>query len=225
MKLSVVLLAISLLVAILPGCSNKRDTVEDIDYKSPGYFWWGDSEGTNYFREDDGNRYYSTHYSTDYPKGLIGTNYRAADSLIKDTHTDKMHLNSPVLITSFVNIDDVQHSSTFGRIIAEQIGSRIAQQGYKVIEMKMRTDNIFVRGNTFRGDEGEFMLSRELRDISLKHDAQAVIVGTYAESQRRVYVTAKLVRTNDSVILTSYDYELPVGPDTKRMLRTRNRQF
>lgn len=222
MKLLMVLLLATVTVS---GCSNKRDTVEDIDYQNPGHWWWGDSEGTNYFREDDGNRYYSTHYSTDYPKGLIGTNYRAADSLIKDSRTDKLYLSSPVLITSFVNIDDVQHSSTFGRIIAEQIGSRIAQQGYKVIEMKMRTDNIFIRGNTFRGDEGEFMLSRELRDISLKHNAQVVVVGTYAESQRRVYVTAKLVRTSDSVILTSYDYELPVGPDTKRMLRTRNRQF
>ncbi len=153
---------------------------------------------------------------------LVRASYKAADYLLKGAkdimtlqpRKNGVYPKQPILVTSFVNIDNLQQSSTFGRVIGEQIGSRIAQQGYKVIEMKMRTSNIFVQRQT-----GELVLSRELREISLQHDAYAVVVGTYGESKESVYVTAKLIRAKDSVILSSYDYWLPVGPDTKQMLR------
>jgi len=155
-------------------------------------------------------------------KDLVKSSYVAADYLlkgIKDIHNLKPRQNGvysrqPILVASFVNIDNLQQSSTFGRMVAEQIGSRIAQRGYKVIEMKLRTSTVFVQKQT-----GELLLSRELREISLQHDAYAVVVGTYGASKEIVYVTAKLVRTEDSVILSSYDYRLPVGADTKQMLR------
>jgi TolB-like protein len=155
---------------------------------------------------------------------LVKASYKAADKLLDGVEDfyflkpDKqgIYAKQPLLVSSFVNIDNLQQSSTFGRVIAEQIGSRFAQHGYKIIEMKMRTGSIFVQEKT-----GELVLSRQLREISFQHDAYAVVVGTYGESKESVYVTAKLVRAKDSVILSSYDYWLPVGPDTKQMLRKR----
>ena len=156
---------------------------------------------------------------------LVSASYKAADALLKGVKdipilTPKqngVYSRQPILVSSFVNIDDLTQSSTFGRVVAEQIGSRIAQHGYKVIEMKMRTGSIFVKAQT-----GELVLSRELREISFQHDAYAVVVGTYGASKGTVYLTAKLVRAKDSVILSSYDDRLPVGPDTKQMLRKKN---
>lgn len=157
-------------------------------------------------------------------QNLVKASYVAADMLLKGVkdirhlqpRSNGIYTKQPVLVASFVNIDNLQESSTFGRMIAEQIGSRIAQRGYKVIELKLRTNTIFVQKQT-----GELLLSRKLREISLQHDAYAVVVGTYAASKESVYVTAKLIRSEDSVILSSYDYRLPVGPDTKQMLRKR----
>lgn len=156
---------------------------------------------------------------------LVHTSYIATDKLLKGVkdipafkpRQNGVYTKQPILVTSFVNIDNVKQSSTFGRMIAEQIGSRIAQHGHKVIEMKMRTGSIFVQEQT-----GELLLSRRLREISVQHDAYAVVVGTYGVSKETVYVTAKLVRAEDSVILSSYDYSLPVGPDTKKMLQKRH---
>lgn len=154
---------------------------------------------------------------------LVSASYKAADELLEsaqelqrleEPQKEGFYTRQPILITSFVNIDNLQQSSTFGRVVAEQVGSRIAQHGYKVIEMKMRTGSIFVQEQT-----GELVLSRELREISFQHDAYAVVVGTYAGGKESVYVTAKLVRAKDSVVLSSYDYRLPVGADTKQMLR------
>ncbi|EDN66825.1 conserved hypothetical protein [Beggiatoa sp. PS] len=153
---------------------------------------------------------------------LVRSSYKAADKLLDgiedieflQPREDGFDAKQSILVTSFVNIDNLQESSTFGRIVAEQIGSRIAQYGYKMIEMKMRTGSIFVQEQT-----GELILSRQLQEISFQHDAFAIAVGTYGVSKESVYVTAKLVRAKDSVILSSYDYWLPVGPDTKQMLR------
>ena len=154
-------------------------------------------------------------------QNLVPASYKAADALLKgvkdipnlEPRRDGVYTRQPILVASFVNIDNLQESSTFGRVTAEQIGSRIAQRGYKVIEIKMRTGSLFVQER-----KGELLLSRELREISYQHDAYAVVVGTYGASKQSVYVTAKLVRAKDSVILSSYDYRLPVGADTKQML-------
>ncbi len=162
-------------------------------------------------------------FSKDY--NLITTSYKATDKLlkgVKDIHhleprSNGSYTKQPILVTSFVSIDNVQQSSTLGRVIGEQIGSRLAQRGYKVIEMKMRTSNVFVQERT-----GELLLSRELREISFQHDAYAVVVGTYGAGKESIYVTAKLIRAKDSVILSSYDYYMPIGPDTKRMLQKKH---
>lgn len=157
-------------------------------------------------------------------RDLVRTSYKSVDMLLKGVKTvpalrpnpkrNGVYINPPILVASFVNIDNVQKSSTFGRVIAEQMASRLSQKGYKVIEMKMRSDSIFIQEQT-----GELMLSRELRQISHKHNAYAVLVGTYGASKYVVYLTAKLIRTKDNVILNAYDYSLPVGPDTRKMLK------
>jgi hypothetical protein len=51
------------------------------------------------------------------------------------------------------------------------------------------------------------------------HNADAVIVGTYAMGVEHVYVTAKIVRTSDAVVLAADSFELALGPDTRRMLQ------
>ena len=102
-------------------------------------------------------------------------------------------------------------------MMAEQMTTRMTRHGYTVIEMKLR-DAIFIREGM-----GEFMLSRELQDISRQHDAQAVVVGTYAVGSNTIYVTARIVRATDGVILSSHDYHLPIGPNTRHLLRTQRR--
>lgn len=151
---------------------------------------------------------------------LVKASYEAGDALVKEAayytqaHTKKGGLmpSKPILVASLVNVDDMQTSSTFGRIVSEQIGSRVAQNGYRVIEMKLR-DSVFIQEH-----RGELLLSREIIDLSKAHDAHVVIVGTYAASKRVVYVSVKMVSTADNSILSSFDYSVPVGADTRQLL-------
>lgn len=137
---------------------------------------------------------------------LIDESYKAAEKLMRKSAQFYIDQDKPILVASLVNIDNVQHSSTLGRLIAEQIKSRVAQLGYKVIEVKLR-DSVFVQKRN-----GELLLSREILDITQIHDAHAVIVGTYGmiREAQKTYVNTQLIRARDNVILSSYDFTLPM---------------
>ena len=145
---------------------------------------------------------------------LLESSYAAADSLGRGLRFRGLSLDEPILAASFVNIDDLTKSSTLGRIVSEQIASRLAQHGFKMIEVKLRQESVFIKEG-----KGEFLLSREVLSLGATRGAHAVLVGTYAVSTNFIFISARVVRTEDSSVVTGYDYELPNDATTRSMLR------
>jgi TolB-like protein len=123
--------------------------------------------------------------------------------------------NAPFIVATLVNIDQLEQSSTLGRLISEQVASRMTQMGYGVLELKVR-NGIYMKRN-----EGELLLTREIKEVATTHNAQAVIVGTYAESSALVYVNLKIVNPATSVVLAAYDYALPLDKQIQSLIRKR----
>ncbi|MDD3326924.1 MAG: FlgO family outer membrane protein [Zoogloea sp.] len=123
--------------------------------------------------------------------------------------------NAPFIVATLVNIDQLEQSSTLGRLISEQVASRMTQMGYGVLELKVR-NGIYMKRN-----EGELLLTREIKEVATTHNAQAVIVGTYAESSTLVYVNLKIVNPATSVVLAAYDYALPLDKQIQSLIRKR----
>lgn len=142
---------------------------------------------------------------------LVDANYGAADALLTRAPWLKDR-REPLLAATFVDINNLETSSGLGRVVGEQIGSRFAQQGFTVVEIKMR-NNIFVKEGA-----GEFVLSRSVKEISQSQNAAAVIAGTYAVGRQSVFVNARLIRATDNLVLAAYDYVLPLGPDAKALV-------
>lgn len=67
------------------------------------------------------------------------------------------------------------------------------------------------------------MLSREIKDISQNHKAQAVVVGTYADSSSAVYVSAKIVSLANNSTMAAFDYVIPGNIDIRYLLRSGTR--
>jgi len=145
------------------------------------------------------NKYYS-----------INHNHEAAQQLVN--HAKNRLSREPLIAASFVNINNLTESSALGRSISQQFATVFTTNGYQVFELLLRKD-IYVKQ-----DSGEFMLSRELKDISHTHHAQAVIVGTYAIGKTRVYVTAKVINADSGVVISAHDYSLPIDKDTNALL-------
>lgn len=59
----------------------------------------------------------------------------------------------------------------------------MVQRGLRVTEVKLRDVLVLHR------EQGELLLSREVREVSQAQNAQAVVVGTYAVSASVVYIS------------------------------------
>lgn len=138
-------------------------------------------------------------------------NYTAVDKLVTTTLVP-IDKNVPMLIATVVNIDSLNRSSRFGRLISEQVASRLTQSGYNVVEMKLR-NNVYIQEGA-----GELLLSRDVRDLSKNYNAQVVVVGNYAVAAGYVYLTLKAVTVADNRIVGAVNYLLPLTENNKTLL-------
>ena len=143
---------------------------------------------------------------------VIAANHHAADMLLQGAPLDREHA---VLVATLVNVDRLDESSRLGRIFSEQIAGRLVQRGLSVTELKMRESVAMQR------EQGELLLSRELRDVSRAHDAQAVVVGTYAVSSTILYVSIKLVKPDGNLVVAAHNYAVPMDDNVRALLAGR----
>lgn len=155
-------------------------------------------------------------YSSVANSPFITNNYRAADALITQLG-NRVSNNQPIIVATIVNIDALSNSSTFGRLVSEQISARFSQQKYSMVELKFRGD-VYMKQ-----DQGELLLTREIKSVAQSQNAQAVIVGTYAESGDTVYVNLKVIQPNTNIVLAVHDYAFPIDSNTRALLRKTSR--
>ena len=109
---------------------------------------------------------------------MLAANTYAGDA-IANMLLKRMGSGRSVLTTSMVEMDRLDRSSAFGRLSMQQVGSRVSQYGFKVIDVHL-TEAMIINNN------GEFMLSRDVcKILADRHDAYAVLVGVYAPSGNR----------------------------------------
>lgn len=143
--------------------------------------------------------------------------YKATYDLVSDSYP-VVTQQTPMLVTTVTDIDHMETSNTFGRLIAEQISSRLAQMGYNVTELKMRDSLNIKQGLDHPMDSGEFILSRDIEALQGEHQAAAIVAGTYAVAGQQVIVTLKLLDTATGKIVNATDYSLPLEANTRRLM-------
>jgi hypothetical protein len=84
-----------------------------------------------------------------------------------------------------------------------------------MVEMKFR-NNVYVKRS-----QGELMLTREIKELAQTHDAQAVVVGTYGQSDDYVFINLKVIQPANNIVVAVQDYVLPIDSSIKALLRGR----
>ena len=117
-----------------------------------------------------------------------------------------------VAVSTFVSLDNLYATSSFGRYLGEQLLSTLQQAGLEVIEVR-KTPGMMVSPY-----HGEYALSRSMDEIGLVQAAQAVVVGTYAVAGQEIFVNARLLRNADNRVLSSATMVLPIDGMTANLL-------
>ena len=153
-------------------------------------------------------------YATLSSNQFVNANYKAADALLAQLN-GKLAADKPLIMATIVNIDALDQTSTLGRLISEQVSTRMAQGSLKMLEMKLRT-SVYLKRN-----QGELMLTREIGDVAQTHNAQAVVVGSYAETSDMVFINVKVVQPQTNFVLAGHDYVLAKEGIVRSMLLQR----
>lgn len=158
--------------------------------------------------------------STPPEKKLVKLTNEAAEKIASQLlHNQQKSISKqdPILVATVADVDRLETSSSLGRITAEQIASRLGQLGFNVTEVKVR-GNLFVQRE--RGEfknmgspfGGEFVLSRNIEQIAVEHNAAAIVAGTYAVGKTHSIISLRAVDVASKRILAGYDYAVPVVP-------------
>jgi TolB-like protein len=121
-------------------------------------------------------------------------------------------LNQPIIVTTFVNLNNLNKSSVFGRAVAEKLLTELHQAGFTVSEIRKGKD-IFLREEL-----GELILTRDARETMGKTHARAVLAGTYVATSDSVIINARLIDLQTPLILSSCSYTLKMTKELEKLL-------
>lgn len=113
---------------------------------------------------------------------------------------------------SFVNQDNFERTSSFGRFIAEQMYHELTRRGVNVREYRT------MPAVSTRPMDGEFILTRDMDRAAPQVEAGLVLAGTYYFDSDNIFVNARLFRPMDGGVLRTASTVITQSPMTKKML-------
>lgn len=136
-------------------------------------------------------------------------------SEIYENITSTINKTLPIAYCTFVELDNFEHTSSFGKIIGDSLGEYLSRRGYKVIETQLRVKSIAIKK-----DLGQFGLTRDMNLLRKNFNIQALLVGTYElVNKNSVYISAKLISTFDNSILSSCSFHFGVHNSLKNLFQ------
>ena len=143
---------------------------------------------------------------------LINANKQAANSLTTE-NTANLTKDKNIISSTFVNLDNLEQTTPMGRLLSEQISTELTKLGYKMVELRLRQDEILIEEHA-----GEFLLSRDTEKLMKEYDTQAFLVGTYTVASDIMYVTTRLINPNDNSIINAHNYSVSLGPNALTLI-------
>jgi TolB-like protein len=134
---------------------------------------------------------------------FVALSYEAADALLRGARRE-LRDDATIVYGVLTPVGQPGASSPFGQIFAEQIASRLVQNGVGVIEVRLR-EAIAVRAG------GPYALSDDVRDVARRVQARAALAGSYAVTSGYALVTARLIDVATGLVLSSWDKRIPLG--------------
>jgi len=139
---------------------------------------------------------------------LTEKNNAAADYLI-GRFGNRISLHDDFAFSPLVERDSPGITSPFGLYIAEGIGLRFSELGYKVW-----LHNVATQGN-----------ASLYPAPPVQHRARIIIKGTYAVKQKNVEVHLRMINVKTSQVIGHFDYTMPVTREIRDMSKTDARIF
>lgn len=138
---------------------------------------------------------------------LTEYNYGAADALVGQAR-GTLSLSTPVGIGVLypVNLKPGEKVPPFGKVTADQIGTRFVQLGYTVRDLGLSLA------------EASRTTERAWIERGRENGSDVLLTGNYTISEYDILVNLRLLSVKTGHIIAATDYRLPLGSDTYPLL-------
>jgi hypothetical protein len=147
---------------------------------------------------------------------LIEASHDATEKL-EDDLSQKIPKGSLIVVSTLLNVKkNPNDTSSFGRIISDQIATALQNSGYQIIALDLPID-------LFKMEEaGELQLSDEDKALLKRYNAAVMVGGVYAPGKQNAYVTLRAVNRFTKHVIASTDFSVVLGPDVKNLLKNKD---
>ena len=118
-----------------------------------------------------------------------------------------------VAVATFVHLDQLYETSAMGRYISEQMLHELQRAGVDVVEVRMMPSMKISQSH------GEYVLSRDMGELSFLHEVDAVVAGTYTVADGQIFVNGRLLAVQSGKILATGSTVFEVDPVSAALLR------
>lgn len=132
-----------------------------------------------------------------------------ADQL--ERNLDRKNLSNTFIITSFANLNRLSETTSFGRLIAENLIHELQVRKWQVFEIRLTKDVII-------NETGEFSLSRDIKRLKEQYKIGGIVAGTYSVSGNNIIVNTRVIDINTGLVISSAQASIPVNWFTDGLL-------
>ena len=132
-----------------------------------------------------------------------------ADQL--ERNADRKTLSNTFIVTSFGNLNKLSETSSFGRLVSENLIHELQVRKWQVFDIRLTKDIVV-------NETGEFSLSRDIKKIRDIYKVGGIVTGTYAVAGNDIIVNARSMDINTGIVASSAQVRMPVDPFTDALL-------
>jgi len=107
----------------------------------------------------------------------------------------------PIILTSFINVDNFEQSSNFGRLYSETLLTELSKRACKVIDFRGR-------GKISVSSDGEFFLTRKAKMLTPEIEDSYIVVGTYSLYDKGIIVNARAIDYVTGEVISSSNVQI-----------------
>ncbi|GAA0815409.1 hypothetical protein KO495_00920 [Colwellia sp. D2M02] len=113
-----------------------------------------------------------------------------------------VNAKTPVAVTSFVKLDDLETTNWLGNQLAESFVHELQRHGLVVIDFKT-TGHIRVT------KEGDYVFSRDWKELPERQIIDYVVAGTMVEQENGILVNARMIGIQSKVVVATAQSFIP----------------
>ncbi len=140
---------------------------------------------------------------------IIEINHQAADVLYFNVKSTELTSKSPIYVKTFTNQNNPGDNSIFGRVMTEQVVDRLVQRGLLITQGEPAAASPSAKS---KADPTPIGVDKKQPPRAGRLEGQYVIGDNF------IYLTAKIVRLDDSAIVSANNWTVPLSDNVRQML-------